>query len=216
RTPDVPGPAPFPDDRDRADGARSLLVVEDDVEFARLLYDLAHELEFQVLVAATAADGLALARCYLPSAIVLDIALPDRSGLGVLAPPKGAPRPRHVPVHVISASDHTRAALEMGASGYAVKPVERAQVIEAIRQLEAKFTQKLRRVLIVESDPVTRDGTARLLASDDVETIVAGTAAEALAHLQMATFDCVVLDLALPDRNGLELLEDLPRGPRGF
>ncbi|HSR98369.1 MAG TPA: response regulator [Kofleriaceae bacterium] len=217
RAPDFPGPAPFPDDRDRADAAaRSLLVIEDDVAFARVLYDLAHELEFDALVATTAADGLALARRYSPSAIVLDVGLPDRSGLAVLDSLKRDPRTRHVPVHVMSGADHTRAALEMGAAGYAVKPVERAQIIEAIRQLEAKFTQKLRRVLIVDDDSALRDSTAQLLASDDVETVTAGTAAEALAHLGTTTFDCVVLDLALPDRSGLELLAELVRGGRGF
>jgi signal transduction histidine kinase/DNA-binding response OmpR family regulator/CHASE3 domain sensor protein len=217
RLPDIAGPAPFPDDRDRVDAAsRSLLIIEDDVAFARVLYDLARELEFHGLVATTAADGLALARRHSPSAIVLDVALPDRSGLAVLDSLKRDPRTRHVPVHVISASDHTRAALEMGAAGYAIKPVERERLVEAIRHLEAKFTQKVRRVLIVEDDPALRDSTARLLAADDVETVTAGTTAEAIAHLGMMAFDCVVLDLALPDRSGLDLLDDMARGDYGF
>jgi signal transduction histidine kinase/DNA-binding response OmpR family regulator/CHASE3 domain sensor protein len=219
RLPDVAGPSPFPDDRDRLsiDGvSRSLLIVEDDVAFARVLYDLAHELEFHGMVATTAADGLALARRHTPSAIVLDIGLPDRSGLAVLDSLKRDPRTRHVPVHVISASDHTRTALEMGAAGYAIKPVERERLVDAIRNLEVKFTQKLRRVLIVEDDPALRDSTARLLAGDGVETVTAGTTAEAIAQLGMMTFDCVVLDLALPDRSGLDLLEDMAHGNRGF
>jgi signal transduction histidine kinase/CheY-like chemotaxis protein/CHASE3 domain sensor protein len=212
------GPAPFPDDRDRMDpAARSLLIIEDDVAFARVLYDLTHELEFLGLVATTADDGLALARQACPSAIVLDIALPDRSGLAVLDALKRDPRTRHMPVHVISGSDYTRAALEMGATGYALKPIDRERLIDAIRHLEAKFTQKLRRVLIVEDDPVLRESTAQLLAADDVETVTAGTTAEALAQLGRTTFDCMVLDLALPDRSGLELLEEMARGEQyGF
>jgi signal transduction histidine kinase/CheY-like chemotaxis protein/CHASE3 domain sensor protein len=211
-------PPPFPDDRDEVDDAsRSLLIIEDDVGFARVLYDLARELEFLGVVATTAADGLALARQTAPSAIVLDIGLPDRSGLAVLDALKRDPGTRHVPVHVVSASDYTQTALAMGAAGYALKPVERERLVDAIKHLEAKFTQKLRRVLIVEDDPVLRDATARLLAADDVETVAAGTAAEALAQLATTTFDCMVLDLALPDRSGLELLEEMSRGAQvGF
>src|SRR5690606_10816097 len=133
--------------------SRTLLLVEDDVAFARVLYDLAHELEFLAIVATTAEDGLALARELSPSAIVLDVALPDRSGLTLLDALKRDPRTRHLPVHMVSGHDHTRAALEMGAIGYALKPIERAQLVEAIRKLEARFTRKLRRVLVVEDDP---------------------------------------------------------------
>ncbi|MEO7734159.1 MAG: response regulator, partial [Kofleriaceae bacterium] len=210
--------SPFPDDRDRANGTgRVLLVIEDDPAFARVLYDLAHELEFLGVVASTAEDGLALARQLAPSAIVLDIGLPDRSGLAVLDSLKRDPVTRHVPVHVVSGSDYTRAALEMGAAGYALKPVDRDRLVDAIRHLEAKFTQKLRRVLIVEDDATLRDSTARLLRSDDVQTITAGTSAEALHHLGKTTFDCMVLDLALPDGTGLELLEQMASGEQyGF
>jgi signal transduction histidine kinase/DNA-binding response OmpR family regulator/CHASE3 domain sensor protein len=211
-------PAPFSDDRDRVEPAtRSLLIIEDDVAFARVIYDLAHELEFLGVVATTADDGLALARRTPPSAIVLDVGLPDQSGLAVLDALKHDPQTRHIPVHVVSAADHTRTALEMGATGYALKPVDRERLIEAIRQLEARFTQKLRRVLIVEDDAVLRDSTARLLAGEDVETVTAATAAEALDQIRTTTFDCMVLDLALPDRSGLELLDEMSRGERyGF
>jgi len=206
-------PTAAADDRDRlAATSRSLLIIEDDPAFAQILYDLGHELEFQGLLAATAEDGLAMAKRYRPSAIVLDIGLPDRSGLSVLDALKRDPLTRHVPVHVISATDHAKTVLEMGAVGYALKPIEREQLLEAIKHLEAKFTQKLRRVLIVEDDPVLRESTACLLAADDVETVAVGTAAQALEHLGATTFDCMVLDLSLPDRSGLELLGEMSRG----
>ncbi|HEX3759100.1 MAG TPA: response regulator, partial [Kofleriaceae bacterium] len=211
--PPAAGPAPFPDDRDRAAGApRSLLVIEDDVAFARVTFDLAHELEFPCVVATTAEDGLALARRIVPSAIVLDIGLPDRSGLAVLDALKRDSATRHIPVHVCSVSDYTRGALAMGAAGYLLKPVDRARLVEAIRQLEVKFTQKLRRVLVVEHDRLAREATERLLAGDGVEIATADTAASALAQLTEITFDCMVLDLELPDRPGLELLGELARG----
>ena len=207
------GPAPFPDDRDRAPGAaRSLLVIEDDAAFARVVFDLAHELDFLCVVATTADDGLALARRFAPAAIVLDLGLPDRSGLAVLDALKRDPDTRHIPVHVCSASDHTRGALAMGAASYAVKPVDRERLAEAIRHMEDVFTRTVRRVLIVESDTVARDATARLLAGDGVEIATAATAATARDQLAAATFDCMVLDLELPDRSGLDLLADMARG----
>jgi len=219
--PRTPTPLPIAhldDDRDRVvPRSRTLLIIEDDPVFARVLYELAHELDFLAILAPTAGDGLELARRHRPSAIVLDIGLPDRSGLAVLDSLKRDATIRHIPVHVVSASDHTREALEMGAVGSAIKPVERTQLIDAIKHLEAKFTQELRRVLIVEDDPVLRDSTAQLLGSADVEVVTVSSAAEALDQLGRSTFDCMVLDLALPDRNGLELLEDMSHGEQyGF
>ena len=206
-------PTPVEDDRDRfASTSRSLLIIEDDPVFARILYDLGRELEFQGLLAATAEDGLAMAKHYRPSAILLDVGLPDRSGLSVLDALKRDSLTRHIPVYMISASDHAKTALEMGAIGYALKPIEREQLIQAIRCLEVKFTQRLRRVLIVEDDPVLRESTALLLAAADVETVAVGSVAQALGHRGTTTFDCVVLDLSLPDRSGIELLGELSRG----
>jgi len=205
--------APFTDDRSAVTAeSRSLLIIEDDIAFSRVIFELAHELEFKALAATTAEDGLALARHYVPSAIVLDVGLPDRSGLAVLDALKRDARTRHIPVHVASVDDFTQTALQMGAAGYALKPVERDKLVDAIKKLEAKFTQKLRRVLVVEDDPLLRESTARLLGGSDVEVITAGTTAAALEQLAARTFDCMVLDLSLPDRSGIELLEEMSRG----
>jgi CheY-like chemotaxis protein/signal transduction histidine kinase len=203
-------PGPFEDDRNKVTReSRSLLMIEDDVSFGRVLYDLAHELEFLAVVATTGEDGLALARELTPSAILLDISLPDRSGLAVLDALKRDPRTRHLPVHVISAHDYTRTALAMGAAGYALKPIERDRLTEAIKRLEERITRTMRRVLIVEDDPTLRDSTAALLKGDGVETVTAGTTEEALKLVKSTTFDCMVLDLTLPDRSGLQLLEEM-------
>ncbi|MGC4086880.1 MAG: response regulator [Polyangiaceae bacterium] len=190
-------------------GARSMLIIEDDLAFANILRDLAHELNFQALLAHDAEEGLKLAAQYRPSGILLDVVLPDRSGLSVLDALKHDPHTRHIPVHMLSVSDFSKTALEMGAAGYAIKPVQREQLIEALRKLESKFTQKLRRVLVVEDDETHRDSTCRLLQADDVETVAVGTATEALAQLSQSTFDCLVLDLTLPDRTGFDLLQEM-------
>ncbi|WP_430246357.1 response regulator [Neorhizobium sp. DAR64861/K0K2] len=198
------------DDRHLNGGpTRKLLVVEDDQSFAMILRDLARELSFQVLVAGTAQEALELARQHAPSAIVLDVGLPDQSGLSVLDRLKRDVRTRHIPIHIISAEDYTERALSLGAIGYAMKPVQRDELVDVLKSLEAKISQNVRRVLIVEDNQIQREAVSKLIGSQDVETVGAGTAAECLALLKEQTFDCMVLDLSLPDASGFALLETI-------
>ncbi|WP_242342472.1 response regulator [Anaeromyxobacter terrae] len=196
------GPAPA-----RVDGARRVLVIEDDPAFAEVLCGLARERLFACELATTASAGLERAFAEPPEAIVLDVGLPDLSGLAVLDQLKRDPRTRHVPVHVMSVEDYTHAALEMGAVGYALKPVKRDELLEAFEKLEERLRAGVRRILVVEDDPVQRESLSRLLSGRDVETVGASTVADAVAKLQGQTFDCVVMDLALPDGSGFDLLE---------
>ncbi len=211
-------PASIEDDRDHLAGTRRLLlVVEDDDRFAAIVRDLSRELGFQCIVAGTAEEALKLAKRHRPSAVVLDVGLPDQSGLTVLDVLKRDDDTRHIPIHVVSAEDHSQTALSLGAIGYLVKPVKREDLAEVLRTLEDKLTRTVRRVLIVEDDVVQRDAVSRLLASGDVETVGVGTAAECLEQLRSQTFDCMVLDLTLPDASGFSLLETLSReGGHGF
>jgi signal transduction histidine kinase/DNA-binding response OmpR family regulator/CHASE3 domain sensor protein len=198
------------DDRGVVDPARRLvLVIEDDPAFAEILVSLAHELEFRCVVAATGAEGLQLALELEPSAVLLDVNLPDFSGMSVLDRLKRNRATRHIPVHVCSVSDHAQAALEMGAIGYLQKPVAKVDLASAMRRLEATFTRGVRRVLVVEDDPVQRESVCLLLEGEKVRTTPVGTVAEALAELKGNTFDCVVTDLTLPDASGYDLLETL-------
>jgi CheY-like chemotaxis protein/CHASE3 domain sensor protein len=212
----APPPAPAPalarpevnDDRDHlTPDARRILVIEDDVSFARILRDLAHELGFECVVTHTAGDGIAAAAAYRPSAIVLDMNLPDHSGLGVLDRLKHDAGTRHVPVHVVSVADYRRQALERGAIGYALKPVQRDELVEAFRRMDAKVAQAGRRVLVVEDDARQRESVQQLLGSDGVQIEAVETAAQALDRLRDTTFDCMVMDLNLPDMSGYDLLE---------
>ncbi|WP_304638951.1 response regulator [Pseudomonas sp.] len=191
--------------------ARRLLIIEDDRSFAMILRDLARESNFQALVAETAQEALELARQFVPSAIVLDVGLPDQSGLSVLDRLKRDVRTRHIPIHIISANDYSERAMSLGAVGYALKPVQRDQLMEVLKSLDAKISQNLRRVLIVEDNEVQREAVSNLIGSHDVETVGAGTAAECLKLLREQTFDCMVLDLSLPDASGFELLETISR-----
>jgi CheY-like chemotaxis protein/signal transduction histidine kinase/CHASE3 domain sensor protein len=198
------------DDRDQPTGARRvLLVVEDDDKFAGIVRDLSREVGFHCLVAGTAEEALKLARQFKPSAVVLDVGLPDESGLMVLDRLKRDDATRHIPIHVISANDHSQTALSLGAIGYLVKPVKHEDLAEVLKTLQSKLTSTVRRVLIVEDDPVQRDAVGKLLSSGDVETVGVGTAAECLEQLKQQTFDCMVLDLSLPDASGYSLLETL-------
>lgn len=200
------------DDRERLTGGkRVLLVIEDDESFARILKDLSHEMEFECLIAGNAVEALSMAKEFLPNAIVLDLGLPDHSGLWVLDQLKQDVRTRHIPVHVVSAADNAETALSLGAIGYLLKPVNRDELAEVLTRLETRLEQRVRRVLIVEDDAVQREAVRKLLGSHDVEVVAAATASECLEQLRDQTFDCMVLDLSLPDASGYSLLETLRR-----
>ncbi|MBN2992413.1 response regulator [Pseudomonas cedrina subsp. fulgida] len=198
----------FADDRDKAPfTTRCILVVEDEPNFARILFDLAHELGYNCLVAHGADEGYSLAEEYSPDAILLDMRLPDHSGLTVLQRLKEHANTRHIPVHVISVEDRVEAAMHMGAIGYAVKPTTREELKDVFARLEAKLTQKVKRVLLVEDDDLQRDSIARLIGDDDIEITDVGYAQAALDLLRTHVYDCMIIDLKLPDMHGNELLK---------
>ncbi|MHA6720592.1 response regulator [Sphingomonas sp. RS6] len=198
------------DDRERLSGdSRVILIVEDDPVFARILCDIAHDQGFQCLIAGTADEGALMARQYVPNAVILDMNLPDHTGLSVLDRIKRDVRTRHIPVHVVSVDDDSQAALSSGAVGYLFKPVRREQLVDMLEGLESRMAQRMRRVLVVEDDAQQAESVKQLLASRDVETVEAHSAADCVRRLGDATFDCMVLDLNLPDASGLDLLDRL-------
>lgn len=202
----------FADDRALASSkARSVLVIEDEPKFAQILYDLAHELSYRCLVAHGADEGLQLARTLAPDAILLDMRLPDGSGLAVLQRLKSDPHTRHIPVHVISVDDKVETALHLGAIGYALKPTTRDELKDVFAKLEAKFTQKVKRILLVEDDARQRDSIARLIGDDDIEITAVEFGGQALELLRTTVFDCMIIDLKLPDMQGNDLLKRMGR-----
>jgi CheY-like chemotaxis protein/signal transduction histidine kinase len=198
----------FDDDRaEPALGRRTALVIEDEPEFARILYGLAHDMEFRCLVALTAEEGLELAANENPDAILLDMRLPDRSGLSVLQQLKDNPATRHIPVHVVSSQENGGEALHLGAIGYALKPTTREQLEEVFVKLKEKSSQKVKRVLLVEDDERQRESVVQLIADADVDIAAVGSGEEALNLLRTQIFDCMIIDLKLPDMQGNELLQ---------
>ncbi|UOD33078.1 response regulator [Massilia violaceinigra] len=200
----------FADDRSHGGAAgRSVLVIEDDAAFARILFDLAHEMHYRCLVAHSAADGLQAANDFLPDAILLDLGLPDGSGLDLLQKLKDNPRARHIPVHIVSANDRAEAAMQLGAIGYVIKPATRDRLKQVFQTLEGKFTQKMKRVLLVEDDERQRESVVHLIDDADVEITAVATGGEAFALLQAGIYDCMIIDLKLPDMQGHELLRKM-------
>jgi CheY-like chemotaxis protein len=137
--------------------------------------------------------------------------LPDRSGLSVLQLLKDNPATRHIPVHVVSGMDNGGEALHLGAIGYALKPTSREQLEQVFRKLQEKSTQKIKHVLLVEDDARQRDSVVQLITDADVQISAVGSGEEALALLRGEIFDCMIIDLKLPDMQGNELLERMSR-----
>ena len=200
----------IPDDRrDIEPGDKSLLLIEDEPKFAQILVDLARESGFKVLVAAEGETGLHLADYYKPSAILLDLGLPGMDGMTVLTRLKENLQTRHIPVHIISGHDKRRDALRMGAVGFLRKPINLDQLDHAFSRIEGLITRPVRRLLLVEDDQVTRFNLSELLGDDELKITAVSTGQKALDILKTNQFDCMVLDLGLPDMDGLEMLTKL-------
>ncbi len=173
--------------------------------------DLAHERQFQCLVAHDAETGLSVAKAHLPQGILLDIHLPDHNGLTVLDRLKREPSTRHIPVHVVTVDDDVRQALAMGAVAVTRKPTGKDELLAVFGELESRL-DRVGRLLIVQEDQSERGcPRARLLGGKDVETVGVATVREALERLRSSVFDCIVTDLRLPDASGVDLLEQLAK-----
>ncbi|MEZ4365229.1 MAG: response regulator [Kofleriaceae bacterium] len=207
------GPPMIEDDRAVDDERRVLLVIEDDPAFAMILRDLGRELGYRVLVASTAQDGIALASDHVPIGILLDIQLPDQLGLTVLEQLKRSPATRHIPVHVVSAVDHVQRSMELGAIGYLPKPASRAQLATAIQHIEQRTAGRIKRLLVVEDDADQARNIVELLAAADLDITTVDSVSAALAAVEAAPFDCMIVDLVLADGSGMVLLERLAADP---
>ncbi|CAN5886455.1 response regulator [soil metagenome] len=213
--PETPAKSSGFDDRGKlSTDKRTLLVIEDDVSFSQILRDLGRELGYQVIIAHQADEGVELAMRHHPDGILLDVKLPDHSGLSVLERLKRQPSIRHVPIHMLSGEDFSRRSLELGAVGYLMKPATRDELIGAIRRIEDRTTHGVRRVLVVEDDHVQAEALRALLGGTSAEITATPTVKEALAQLASTTFDCVVMDLRLQDGTGFELLEKMTADDR--
>ncbi|MHB8951687.1 MAG: response regulator [Pirellulaceae bacterium] len=203
-----------PDDRDALHaGDLVLLIVEDDAYYARVLLGLAHDKGFKGIVAMRGQQALTLARQYLPTAITLDIYLPDMLGWTVLNNLKLDPATRHIPVQIISLEGERRLGLAHGAFSYLVKPVTTEALDQCFDRIKAFVTSHRKRLLVVEDNDTERESIVELLDHTDLEITAVGTGQEAFETLLARSFDCCVLDLRLPDMTGFALLEKIQAEP---
>src|SRR6185437_3376436 len=188
-------------------GDSILLIVEDDPHYARVIMDLARDKGFKVLVAARGAEALNLAQQFQPSAVSLDVFLPDMLGWTVLNQLKQNPLTRHIPVQVITLDEDRQHALARGAFSFVTKPTTPEGVDEALSRIKEYAQAGRRRLLVVEDNPSEQLSIQELLGHDDIDIITTGTGQEALQTLRDERCDCVVLDLRLPDMSGFEVLD---------
>jgi CheY-like chemotaxis protein/signal transduction histidine kinase len=199
-----------PDDRKILQpGDATLLIVEDDPHYARILADLAHDAGLQVLIAARGADALALAREYQPSAVSLDVFLPDMLGWTVLSQLKQNPATRHIPVQVLTLDEDRQHGLARGAFSFVVKPTNTVDLQAALSRIKDYVQPRRKKLLVVEDNPAEQMSITELLDYDDIHVQAVGTGNEALGIMRDDAPDCVVLDLRLPDMSGFDLLEKI-------
>ncbi len=190
-----------------------LLIVEDDPHYGRVLCDLSHDKGFKVLVAMGGAEALALAREYHPTAISLDVFLPDMLGWTVLNHLKQDSATRHIPVQMLTLDEDRHHGLTRGAFAFVTKPTTSKGLESALNRIKAYTAPRRKRLLIVEDNPAEQLSIRELLSHDDIDISVAATGNDALAAVTESAFDCVVLDLRLPDMSGFEVLECLRDTP---
>ena len=199
---------PIPDDRmDIQAGDAILLIVEDDPHYARILVDLARDKGFKALLAMRGDDALNLAKQYQPTAVSLDVFLPDMLGWNVLSQLKQNPLTRHIPVQIVSLDEDRQHGLARGAFSFVNKPTSRQGIDDALSRIKEFAEPRRKRLLIVEDNAAEQMSIRELLGHDDIEIVNAGTGSDALSTLHENPCDCVVLDLRLPDMSGFEVLE---------
>ena len=200
----------IPDDRlDIMPGDTILLVVEDDPHYARVVMDLARDQGFKVLLAMRGADALDLAKQFQPTAVSLDVFLPDMLGWTVLSQLKQNPLTRHIPVQIITLDEDRQHALARGAFAFSTKPTTKEGVEAALSRIMEYSKPRRKRLLVVEDNEAEQIGIKELLGYDDIEILTARTGSEALTTLRDQPCDCVVLDLRLPDMSGFDVLGEL-------
>ncbi len=203
------------DDRSNiAEGDAVLLIIEDDPHYARVVCDLARDKGFKTLVASTGSEALTLAHEYNPSAISLDVFLPDMLGWTVLNRLKLDPSTRHIPVQMLTLDEDRHHGLSRGAFAFVTKPSTTEDLDSALTRIREFSKPRRKRLLVVEDNPAEQFSVKELLWHEDIDIDMADSGALALQTLETGNYDCVVLDLRLPDMTGFEVLEQLRDSPK--
>jgi len=185
---------------------RTILIIEDDLKFAGTLKTVCHERGFKVVIAATGEEGITCAERYQPDGIILDIHLPGIDGWQVLDTLKNHSSTRHIPIHFMSADDMNPEALQKGAIGFLSKPIDREEIEQALISIENLIDKQVKQILLVEDNEDQRFAITRLLGGDDIVIHEAISGAAALSAVRENYYDCVIVDLGLPDMSGFEMI----------
>ena len=197
------------DDRDNIEQAdKVVLIIEDDENFVKILQKVAHEQNFKCLIAGQVKHGVVLAVNAQPDAIILDLTLPDMQGYDIVQMLKEDKRINHIPVHIISANDDDDDRRQQ-AIGYLTKPVTLEQLDQVFHDLTKLKRKDSHSILVVEDDTASQQAIIKLLQPTATKITVANLVSEAYDFLKQQSFDCIILDLSLPDKNGKELLDHL-------
>jgi len=206
-------PAPSIDDdrNDITENDRKILLVEDDLNFAKTLRTFCRDKHFKFLHSGDGETGLQLAKEYIPDAIILDIKLPGIDGWCVLDRLRENPHLRHIPVHMMSAMEETIDAFQKGAIGYLMKPVNKDQLDKAFKKMESFYAKDIKDLLIVEDNEPMQNAIVTLLGENKIKITAVGSGKKAIEKIKKNKFDCIVLDLSLPDITGFEVLKELEK-----
>ncbi len=201
---------PVEDDRDNlSPNDRTLLIIEDDRTFSKVVTELAQEKQFKYLIAEDGQVGLEMAEKYKPNAIFLDIGLPQLDGWTVMERLKDNPETRHIPVHFMSGHDHSMDAKKMGAIGYLRKPVNVEQLGDAFKDIGRFIDDSVKNVVILVDNDEHQQKIQALVGGDDIKTTLASTKADALKHLKSDKYECLVIDVEVENATGVQLLKEL-------
>jgi CheY-like chemotaxis protein/signal transduction histidine kinase len=202
-------PAHAGNGHDQDADAPDILLIEDDPVFADSVGSIVREQGLRCAVAPDGATGLRLARERRPRGIILDVKLPDTDGFKVMEALRADPFTASIPVHFVSAVEAGERGMALGAVGYLTKPVTHRDLTQLVQSLAPKVADRVCRVLIVEDDAAVAESLAQRLTGEDFAIRRAPSASQALDLLKRERFHCMVLDLSLPDMDGLEFLESL-------
>src|SRR5690606_21495998 len=201
------------DDRDNLKVSEdSLLIIENEKFLAEKIKRIVQQSGYKFLYAKDGKEGMKLATKYQPNGILLDEQLQDMKGIIVLEHLKFNLKTRHIPVHLMATEDHSHEALRKGAMGFSFKPVSYKDIENAIQRMEKLHTILIKELLIIEDDEATLKAIKKIVENKEINISTATTGKDALKQLMSKKFDCIILDLNLPDITGFDILKKLKSG----
>ncbi len=199
------------DRKDITPNDRSVLIIEDDPHFAKILYGIAKERDFKCLIAGNGETGLRLASHFKPKAIILDLILPGINGWIVMERLKDSLDMRNIPVHIISGTKKNINLMKMGAIGFLSKPVSMETLENAFANIEEAITKKIKKALIVDNDKEHVNKILGVIENCDITYTVTNSNEKAYKILKSEKFDCVIIGMSLNDKTGFDLLEKIKK-----